>query len=224
MAGGRLERSAGPRAPRALSPAAHRICALMNDLALDRDTAHVAEAIRSDVGLSYRLLRYANSPALGLSRRIESLEQALAVLGRDELRRWLSMLLLGAVQGRQAARALQELALSRARLMEGLARAQGDAPPDVLFATGLLSLLDRLLEMPLAEALAPLSLAEPSRQALLERSGPWAGYLALTEALEQDDQDAFERLAAPLGGADAVMACAEEAWRWAALATRELGG
>ncbi len=64
-----------------------RLCQLLNDVALDRDTNAVARAIRTDVGLSYKLLRCVNSPAMGLPRGVKSVDQAVMVLGRNELYR-----------------------------------------------------------------------------------------------------------------------------------------
>ncbi|HOL36988.1 MAG TPA: HDOD domain-containing protein [Rubrivivax sp.] len=215
-AGGRLDARRAAYAPRSLDAAAHRICELMNHLALDRDTAVIAEAVRADVALSYRLLRYANSPAIGLKRGVDSVEQAVLLLGRAELQRWLAVLLLGAASARPAAAALQEHALARGRLFEGLARRAGEPRPQALFTLGLLSQLDVLLQLPMAVALEPLRLPDAAREALLHRRGSWAGYLAVADALEGDDQAVLDHASAPFGGAAAVLAEAESAWGWAA--------
>ena len=68
LAGGHIGRSAAAGRQRPLGSAAHRICELINHLALDRDTALIAQAVAADVTLTYRLLRFANSPAIGLNR------------------------------------------------------------------------------------------------------------------------------------------------------------
>jgi EAL and modified HD-GYP domain-containing signal transduction protein len=224
LAGGRLEAGQGEPRPRPLQSAAHRICGLLNDLAMDRDTAVVAESVRSDVALSYRLLRYANSPAIGASRAVETVESAVMLLGRAEVGRWLSVMLMSAASGRQASAALQEDALARGRLLELLAKAQGVAQPQLLFTIGLLSRLHLLLQMPLAAALEPLRLTDESSQALLNRLGPWAGYLDLADELERDDEQRFGELCAPHGGIDAVLAVAAEAWGWAAEVVRASRG
>ena len=216
LAGGRFAPAGGARPAKPLQAAAHRICELLNHLALDRDTVVVADAVRADVVLCYRLLRWANSPAIGLTRGVESVEQAVALLGRKELTRWLSVMLLSAAGGRQASAALQEHALARGRLLESLVRKNRTAPPEALFTVGLLSQLDLMLQMPLAAALAPLRLSEAASQALLEGRGPWADLLALALALEGDDEVLLAALAAPYGGTDAVLAEAERAWAWAA--------
>jgi len=216
LAGGQLDRRGEAYAARPLGAAAHRICELMNHLALDRDTAVIAEAVRADVALSYRLLRYANSPAIGLARGVDSVEAAVALLGRNELQRWLTVLLLGAAQARPAAAALQEHALARGRLFEALARRRSESRPAALFTLGVMSQLDLLLRVPMAAALEPLRLPDVAREALLERRGAWAPYLALAEELEGDDQAALDAAAAPFGGGDVAMAEAQQAWGWAA--------
>jgi EAL and modified HD-GYP domain-containing signal transduction protein len=217
LAGGRLGGAPGPAtAARPLQAAAHRVCALLSDLAQDREIRAVADAVRADAALSYRLLRYANSAALGLTRSVETVEDAVALLGRNELVRWLQVMLMTVAGGRQASAAVQEDALARGRLLEALAVRRGVDTPSVLFTVGLLSRLDTLLEQPLDAALASLRLSDEVRQALLQRQGPWAWYLALADALEGDDEERLARLAAPFGGLEAVLAEAETAWRWAA--------
>ena len=219
LAGGRLGGGdAANRPPPAgatgrLDPAAHRICELMNLLALDRDAAEVAEAFRRDAALAYRVLRFANSPALGLSRPAESIEQAIALLGQRELQRWLGVLLLGCGRGRPASDAVQEHALTRGFVLEELARRAGEARPAALFTLGLLSQADRLLGVSLSAALQTLRLPPELPRALLEHDGPWAPYLAVARALDGDDMAALEAAAQPFGGAAQVLEAATDAWQ-----------
>ncbi len=215
LVGGVLDRSGAAPVARPLSAAAHRICELLNHLSLDRETSVVADAVRSDVALSYRLLRYANSPAIGLRRNVEAVDDAVSLLGRKELYRWLSVLLMTVAQSRQASRALQETALARGRLLENLGLQRQDSAPQTLFTIGMLSMMEVLLQVPLADALAPLRLSEPVRLALLFRQGPYAPYLLLAQAMDGEDARAVEAAAQPFGGADAVQVLADEAWAWA---------
>jgi c-di-GMP phosphodiesterase len=216
MAGGQLDRSRSTPSPRPVSPAAHRICELLNHLSLDHPTTVVAQQVRSDVALSYRLLRYANSAAVGLQRNVESVDTAVALLGRQELHRWLSVMLLAAADSRQTSRALQEAALARGRLLEGLAHLRHEPAAASLFTVGVLSLLEVVLQTPLADAIAPLRLSDAARAALLHRQGPYASYLAMAEGLETADADRLETLAQAWGGLDPVQRLAEDAWAWAA--------
>jgi len=220
LVGGDLARSAVPSRSAPLGAAAHRICELLNHLALDHELSVLAGAVRADVALSLKLLRYANSPAIGLTRGVESVDQAVMVLGRAELRRWLSVALLAAAESRPALRALQEAALARGRLLETLARDQGDSDAGSHFTLGLLSLIEPLLQRPLAQALEPFRLGEATRQALLEQKGPLAPRLALLTAIDAGDADEALHLAGSWGQAEALPAATEAAWAWAEEVTR----
>ncbi len=221
LAAGRIDRSLMPteREQRPLQTGTLHLCRLLNEVMQDRDTAAVAQDIRGDVALSYKLLRFVNSPAVGLSRAVESVDQAVMVLGRNELYRWLSVLLLSASEGRGSSKALQEIALARARLLEGLAQQRGDAvnhPPAALFTVGLLSLMDVLLQQPLNQVMQPLRLTEAARQALLDKTGPWAPYLQLAADLERHDMASATVNALEFGGVAQVLEVSEAAWAWAA--------
>jgi EAL and modified HD-GYP domain-containing signal transduction protein len=211
--------SAGVAPRRELGTAAHRICELLNHLALDRDTFVVAEAVRLDVALSYRLLRYVNSPAIGMPRAVETVEQAVAVLGRAELARWLSVQLLACGAVRHASRALQESALARGKLLESVALARGEPDAGAFFTLGLLSLMEPLLQVPLAAAIAPLRLGESAREALLQRTGVWSDRLGLLDAIDASDGARIDGLAAGLGLADRLPELLDSAWQWAAAAS-----
>ena len=216
LASGNIDAMGAEPAKRALQPAVQRVCQVLRDLSTDADTSQIAQNLRADAAVSYRLLRYVNSSALGLRRSIDSIEQAVLLLGRKELYRWLSVLMLAIGDGRKASRALQELSLARARLLELLASDQGRNPPDALFTVGLLSLMDVMMQMPLADALQPLRLGPAARQALLEGSGPWHEYLAMAIDLEQADLGPAARRAKMFGDLDHVLERADQAWQWAA--------
>lgn len=216
LAGGRLGRSAKVAPRRDLGSAAHRICELLNHLALDRDTGVIAEAVRGDVALTYRLLRYANSPAIGLRRAVETVDDAVTLLGRNELYRWLSVQLMSAAAARQASKALEESALARGRVLEGIARQRNEDNPGAHFTLGLLSLIEQLLQTPMSAALAPLRVSDVARQALLERSGPWADRLRLLDLLDAANAEQADALAVELGVQAELPKIVEDAWRWAA--------
>ena len=212
LATGHHDRQGAPRGAAVLPPAMARVTRLMNQVLQDADLAEIAAELRSDVSLSYDLLRHANSPLLGLRRQVDAADQAVMLLGRSGVYRWLCARLLAALPGRVTARALQEIALARALLFERLADAIG-APAPTLYTMGLLSLLDVMVPMPMAEALAPLSLPPEMRAALVERCGPWAPLLALAACLERADMAAATPLAQAFGGLPAVLAANEAAWQ-----------
>ncbi|PKO48041.1 MAG: hypothetical protein CVU31_07345 [Betaproteobacteria bacterium HGW-Betaproteobacteria-4] len=154
----------------------------------EAETVEIAEAMKQDPLLSFRILRYLNSPALGLSRRIDSLAQALVILGRQRLTRWLSVLLFSVREPHFGDWLLVENALTRGRLMEALGeQSMPGVAHDPLFLTGIFSCLGELLHRPLAETLNDMLLADDIKQALLEHSGPYAPLLAVAEASEDFD-------------------------------------
>ncbi len=187
----------------------------------DAETAEIAAAMKLDPMLSFRILRYLNSPILAMTRQIDSLEQALMILGRQRLTRWLAVLLFSVREPQLSDWLLVENALTRGRLMEILAEQQMPGQPhDPLFLTGIFSCLNRLLHRPLADILGTLPIADEIRQALLERSGPYAALLAVAEAAEAVDQSGMSDAARAAGvTADAVNGALLAATAWASEVT-----
>jgi c-di-GMP phosphodiesterase len=159
----------------------------------------IEDVLRRDVALSYKLLRMVNSAAVGF-RDIWSIGHALRLLGREQVARWLGLLLVtdGTKDGVRAE--LMHLALVRARMCElladapGLPRARGP-----LFLTGMLSVLDQLLETPMEMLADSMELAPDVRSALLQREDFYGAVLGLVEAYEQGWWDQVDALAESVG-------------------------
>lgn len=185
------------------------VAQVMELLNLAREQAPIERmeaAFKRNAALTYRLLRYINSPANGLDRGVQSIGQALLWLGHEPLYRWLSLLLFSSGTGDGRDQALLRNALVRARFMENLGALRlAPVQRGGLFIVGILSHLDALLDLPMAEALEPLKLPDAMRQALLDGEGVYAPYLRLAMACEHFDQDAVAALASEHGlGADEV--------------------
>lgn len=210
-----------PKEARALPAQVQQLLRLMSRLARDADTADVVAAIKADVGLSYRLLRQLNSAALNPNGdELGSIEQAVALLGRNELYRWVSVLLVRQAPARPASSALQSMALARARFFELLAEARGEAAAGALFTMGLASMLPQLLQARLDDALASLQLHPQAAAALLDREGPWTAYLTLAEVLDEGDLVEGAELAEAFGGLPQVLSLSAKAWLFASQATK----
>lgn len=194
---------------------------LMRLIQSDAETPEIAEAMKLDPLLSFRILRYLNSPALGLSRRIDSLQQALTILGRQRITRWVAVMLFSVREPQIGDWLLIENALTRGRLMEVLAsQALPGQAQDPLFLTGIFSCLDDLLHRPMSAILADIPVAEEIRQALLEHQGPYAPLLAIAEACEAFDLPEMSRTAAAAGIApDSVNRALLAATAWASEVT-----
>jgi EAL and modified HD-GYP domain-containing signal transduction protein len=205
-----------------MSPRLQQICRLIHHVVSDEDLVETTRVLRSEVELSYQILRQANSATNGLTRPVNSVDHAAFLMGRDGLYQWLTMLLLTGGRGRATSRALREIALSRARLLEMLAGhdATSTTSRSTMFTLGLLSLLDVMLQTNMADALDNLPLAPALRAALVEKSGDLHPALELVQALERSDLACAADLAWPYGGLHVVIAESDEAWRWAAEAVR----
>jgi len=165
-----------------------KILELLNRLRGDVDMAELSGLIKQDPGLSFKLLRYINSPGVGLVHKIGTLDQALVVLGQQKLYRWLTLLLYTSGNARGLDWAVLENALVRARLAELIA--QDSLSPkerDELFVAGVFSLLDIVLAMPMEDVLKQVSLPPLVNEVLLHQTGKYAPYLDLAIACEQSD-------------------------------------
>lgn len=190
----------------------------------DADTDDLEALIRRDANLSYHLLKLVNSVAFAPSRRIDSFGQAIALIGRRQLQRWLQLLLYVRPKGSTSASPLLPRAALRAGLMEALARQTGQSrdAQEQAFMAGMFSLLDLLLGMPLDQIIAPLGLPDEVANALTGGEGPLGRPLAAVAVGEQADLTA---LAAALKAADITA----DAWNralvhaagWAALVSQE---
>lgn len=163
---------------------------LLTLIARDADSHQIETLIKQDAHLSYQLLKLVNSVAFSLSNKITSFGQAITLLGRRQLQRWLQLLLYARPEGNARSPLMPRAAL-RAGLMEALCVGRPREIHDRAFMAGVFSLLDLLLAMPMAEILAPLNLAEDVAAALLEHSGPLGGLLRIVEAAEEGDADAL---------------------------------
>ncbi|TFW15759.1 EAL and HDOD domain-containing protein [Duganella callida] len=160
-----------------------RLLALLGLLARDADSRELEVLLKQDPALSYHLLKLVNSAAFALSSPIHSFGQAINVLGRRQLQRWLQLLLYARQQDDGLANPLLPLAAVRASMMEVLVKARGGDrdQQDMAFVAGVFSLLDVLMGMPMTEIVAALSLDLEVVMALLDRAGPLGELLQLVE-------------------------------------------
>jgi EAL and modified HD-GYP domain-containing signal transduction protein len=181
-----------------------RVLTLLRDPAVD--DREIEAEIQSDVGLSYKLLRMANAAAIG-GRDMWSILHALHVLGRDQLSGWLAVMLVSE-SGESGMRAQQaQLALVHARMCELVAQPAGNPrAARSLFLVGLFSVLDQLLEVPMATLCAVTDLAPDLRRALLFREDFFGVVLRLVECCVAGQWPEMEMAAAQLGIDTATLA------------------
>lgn len=157
----------------------------------DCEAEEIEAELKHQPNLSYNLLRLVNSVSFGLQQRINSIKQAVVILGRQQLQRWVQLLLYTSdSSGDSISNALMQTAAVRGKLMELIA--QVDRPHDKsyqdrAFMVGIFSLLDTLLGIEMQQIVDKLNVPEELTQALLQRSGRLGRQLALIEANEKGD-------------------------------------
>lgn len=162
--------------------------------------AAVERGFRSDPSLTYKLLRIVNSAAVG-GRGVDSIGYAIRIVGRHMLYRWLALLMVSSmVTGNGLHDQLVEAALLRARLCELIAESSPHVRhSQALFMTGLFSMLDVLLRMPMRDVLSRVHVSDEIREAVMEGAGPYAAPLRLADAYQRGDWDQVDALAGSLG-------------------------
>lgn len=200
-----------------MGPSRAKVLDLMNRVRTGAEQPELATQFRHDPALSVRLLRYVNSPGMGLMNKIGGIEQALMVMGQDKLYRWLTLILFTGGKSQELDQAVLENALVRGRMAEQLAgRALFAKARDEIFVAGLFSLLDVVMGMPMEQVLKQISLPAEITEAIVSQRGPYAPYLALAIACEQDDQSSIEALARQIGReVDDINAVHMDALLWA---------
>ncbi|HEY6338820.1 MAG TPA: HDOD domain-containing protein, partial [Candidatus Sulfotelmatobacter sp.] len=129
------------------------------------DFAEIEGLIKHEPSLCYRLLRYLNSPLLGLSSPVVSVRNALTLLGERETVRWIRMATT-LVMGRDKSSDLVLSSLVRARFCELVAPKVDHGDSD-LFLMGMLSLIDAILAVPIGVVIEELCLDRNIKDQLL---------------------------------------------------------
>ena len=147
------------------------------------------ELVENDLSLSLKLLRFVNSASVGLPRVVNSIGQAVGMVGTDRMRQWASLLILANNSGKPSE--LMRIALIRGRMCQGLSRLQGESASQG-FTVGLFSVLDAYFDCEMKQLLADLPLSSEILLALTERQGCLGEILACVMSYERGDWKQIE--------------------------------
>jgi len=182
----------------------------------DMDIAEVSERIKAEASLSFRLLRYLNSPAFPLIVEVHSIPHALSLLGERGTRKWVSLIAVTCMANGKPAE-LVALPLIRARFCELLAPYAGLAPSaNDLFLLGLLSAMDAMLDMRMPDVLKEIAIREDIRDALLGNANKLRDIFEFVRNYERGCWEEISAAAARMGiREDAIPPLYVEAVEWA---------
>jgi len=166
---------------------------------IDLNLKKITDVFERDVNLSYKLLRYSNSAAFKRRAEISTIKQALIVLGSEEIKRFLSLLFAAQVAADKPAELIR-LSLTRARFAELLAISHGQLrDTGMAFLTGMMSLMDAILDEDMPSVMGKLPLTNEIKGALLHDEGLLATYLRLVKFYEQADWESAKEIQQQLG-------------------------
>ncbi len=193
---------------------------LLRLVVADADILDIENAFKKNLVMTYKLLRLVNSVMTGVRYKIESVRHALTILGQSQLKRWILLSVFAEKDARVLDNPLFELAAIRGRLMESLVKSLSLGAVDLdlagaAFITGLLSLVNLVLNVSVDELCEQLHLDPTISAALTNKSGLLGDLLQLAESLERDDPSSVDALTVKIGlGKDTLLAVQLESIKW----------
>ncbi len=133
------------------------------------DFQELEKLISQDVGLSYKLLKLVNSGYYSLSTTVNSIRQAISLIGLSQLRGWMMLIMMSTVDDKP--HELTSIALQRAKMCEMIGKTLGDSQAESYFLAGLFSVLDAIMDIPMSQVVASIPLTEDVVAALIDHEG-----------------------------------------------------
>ena len=181
-----------------ISTSKQNILELINQASLEQlDFKRISDIFSIDTGLTYKLLRFINSPSYGCSQEITSLKHALTYIGELELKKFIALLALSDLnQGKPSE--IMRLSLYRAKFCELISHYLKDSEdPPKAFLAGMLSLIDGILDRDIKTVVEILPIDNEIKSALLGENIYLTSYLDLARHCEQGQWLHCENIARP---------------------------
>ncbi|MDR2166810.1 MAG: HDOD domain-containing protein [Clostridiales bacterium] len=194
---GRFYRLPVPKGPSTISPVKINRIQLLNTVRQpDFEIEEVVKIVERDPSISISLLKLVNSPHLGISQKIKGIQQAVALLGQAEVRKWVTTVIAGLLADDKPGE-LTRLALLRAKFAENMARHFEMAmQANTLFLMGLFSILDAALNLPMDEALKLIQVDDEVYDVLANQKGRFMPVLDFIVAYESADWNTCKNIMA----------------------------
>lgn len=185
---------------KSLAPLKVNYVTLLKEMHSDNylDYRKLAATIRNDVALSYKLLKLVNSAYFSPQAEVQDITQAITMIGTIEIRKWILMIaLMGLCSDKPDE--IVKMSMIRGRFLENLNMKSAHVRSnESVFHTGLFSMLDVLMDMPMVSALDGICLANDVREALIEHTGVLYDLLELSISFERSNWDRVDELTACL--------------------------
>ncbi len=160
-----------------------QLLARLNDPSVPMD--EVVRLVSQDPALSYKVLRFINSAAVGLRAKVDSIQRAVVLMGLQRIRAWATLFALAGLDNKPME--ILNIGLLRANLCENLAKLCSIGEPDAAYTVGLLSVVDAMLGQPMDELMAELPLPAETKDAITLHDGPHGKLLRLAIQMERNE-------------------------------------
>jgi len=179
----RPETMTGSKVPTPVIAKMRLLRALSSD---DFEVRELSRIISSDPSVSYRLLNFINSAAFSLRANIQSIGQALTLLGKQQIKQWFLAVIISDFDSSAKVQEAAYTSLLRARYLESMGKLHRSSEfrAETLFLLGLFSKLDVLLAQPMDRLLKNIPLDKDVEAALLSKPSPYWAWLSLVEDIE----------------------------------------
>jgi c-di-GMP phosphodiesterase len=134
------------------------------------ESEELEQILVQDITLSYKLLRYINSAAFGLRREIDSIKDAIILLGLDNLKNWISLIMMSKIIESKPTEIIVT-GMIRGKMCELIAEKHHPEVKHQMFIIGLFSVLDAIMDQTLVNLLDTVILSTEIKLALLDHVG-----------------------------------------------------
>ncbi|MCL2084615.1 MAG: HDOD domain-containing protein [Oscillospiraceae bacterium] len=160
----------------------------------DFDLGQFAKVVQRDPALAIRFLKMVNT-TYTQTTKITSLKHAAAMIGQNEIKRWITTAVASSLSQEKPGE-ITRISLLRAKFCENLAGVfEMGVHKENLFLMGLFSVLDAILDMPIAKALDMVMIPDSVREALVGEAGGFGEIFKFIKLYEYADWIEVSRIA-----------------------------
>ena len=183
----------------------------------EQDLNALTKAIEADVSITVRLLRLVNSPVFAFVRKIDSVRQAITLVGWDKLKNWLHLIIISDMAPSEKSKELSLASAVQAKFLELIALYMGKRDlSEKLYLLGLFSLLEPIMERTYNDIFSEISIDEAVQEALVHDRGELASWLNMARDLESGNWLKLDSMAMEIGvDMKTVSKCKLDAMAWA---------
>ncbi|WP_291493439.1 EAL domain-containing protein [Desulfurella sp.] len=169
-----------------LEPNQVGVIKLLNLLNSYASIKKVKELFEAMPDITLRLIKFINSAAFGLKQKINSINQAINLIGYNRLKIWLLILTYADKQNIKKSPVFQT-AVIRGKQLEILSENFKDIDKDSAFLVGILSLIDVVIQKPKEELFEQINIDDLIKNAVLFKEGKIGTMLLALELDEKND-------------------------------------